>query len=242
MEKVTKKEKREIRKQEWEEKVNKEKKNNMLKKIGIWAGAIIVFSLVVWGLIAATDKPISETTTLNNLPSPKETDITIGSSSAKVILTEFADFQCPACADNYPAVKQVLATYGEKILFVYRNFPLPQHQNAKPAAYTGYAAFRQGKFYEMEDLLYENQKVWENETNPQAIFKSYAEKIGLDMRKYDQDVASKEVKQIIEDQTNEAQSLGINSTPTFFVNNEKVDISKGYDSFKEAIENALSKK
>ncbi|MFH1187124.1 MAG: thioredoxin domain-containing protein [Candidatus Levyibacteriota bacterium] len=241
MEKLTKKEKKEIRKQEWEEKLKKEQREKLFKKVGIWAGVVIVFSLVIWGLIVATNKPISENSTIVDLPSPRENDITIGSSSAKVVLTEYTDFQCPACAENYLTVKQVLADYGDKVLFVYRNFPLPQHQNAKSAAYTAYSAFKQGKFSEMEDLLYGNQTSWENEVNPEAIFRQYAEQIGLDINKYDQDVTSNETRQIIEDQRNESLSLGISSTPTFFVNKEKLQNIQGYDSFKEAIENALSK-
>jgi len=241
MDKLTKKEKREQKKLEWEDKLQKEKRNNMLKKIGIWTGAVIIFSLIIWGLILATNKPISQTS-VNNLPSPRKTDITLGNNNAKIILTEYADFQCPACAANYPIVKQILNEYKDKILFIYRNFPLPQHQNAEPAAYAAYAAYKQGKFLDMEDLLYENQSSWSEEQNAQNIFRQYAEQIGLDMTKYDQDVSSSETKKFIENQKLEAQTLGINSTPTFFVNKEQLQNTQGANSFKKAIENALSEK
>lgn len=240
MDKLTKKEKREQRKKEWEEKLQKEKRNNMLKKVGIWAGAVTIFSLIIWGLILATNKPISQTSS-NNLPSLRESDITIGKPSAKVVLTEYADFQCPACANQHPIVKQVLSEYKDKILYIYRNFPLPQHQNAESAAYAAYAAHKQGKFAEMEDLLYENQSLWSEEQNAQDVFRQYAEKIGLDMTKYDQDVSSSETKEFIENQKLEAQTLGINSTPTFFINKEQLQNIQGFDSFKQAIEDALSK-
>jgi len=240
MDKLTKKEKREQRKQEWEEKLQKEKRNALFKKVGIWAGAVIVFSLVIWGLILATNKPVSQTP-LNSLPSPRKTDITLGNNNAKVVLTEYADFQCPACATHYPIIKQVLNEYKDKVLFIYRNFPLPQHQNAEPAAYAAYAAYKQNKFAEMEDLLYENQTSWSEAQNAQDIFRQYAEQINLDMNKYEQDFSSEETKSFIENQKLEAQTLGINSTPTFFVNKEQLQNTQGFDSFKKAIENALSK-
>lgn len=240
MDKLTKKEKREQKRKEWEEKISKEKKIAFLKKVGIWTGAVIIFSLVIWGLILATDKPISQISN-SNLPLLRENDIALGKTSAKVVITEYADFQCPACATQYPIVKQVLSEYKDKVLFIYRNFPLPQHQNAKPAAYAAYAAYKQGKFAEMEDLLYENQSFWSEKQNAQDIFRQYAGQIGLDINQYDQDFSSEKTKQFVENQKNEAQSLGINSTPTFFINKEQLQNIQGFDSFKKAIENELSK-
>jgi len=242
MDKLTKKEKKELRHQEWEEKLKTEQRNRLYKKIGIWTSAIVIFGLAVWGLIAVTNSPASQTQTTANLPAPDAKDITIGTSSAKVVLTEYADFQCPACGAYYPIVKQAVTTYKDQILYVYRNFPLSQHQNAKPAAYAAYAAYKQGKFAEMEDLLYTTQKDWSTSDSPESVFKGYAKQIGLDMTKYDKDVNADTTKKLVENQANEAINLKVNSTPTFYVNKTKLQTPPNYDEFKAAIDNALSKK
>ena len=242
MDKPTKDERKKLRHQQWEEKLKREQKNCLFKKIGIWTTAVAIFSLTVWGLILATDNPVSQAQTITNLPQPEAKDIIIGSSSAKVVLTEYADFQCPACGVYHPIIKQIIQNYGNKIRYIYRNYPLTQHQNAKPAAYAAYASYKQSKFTEMEDLLYATQKDWSTSDNPDGIFRQYAEKIGLDMTKYDTDTTSDETKKFIEDQLNATQALGIISTPTFFVNKEQVQGPQNYEEFKKVIENALNKK
>ncbi|PIZ99149.1 MAG: hypothetical protein COX78_02170 [Candidatus Levybacteria bacterium CG_4_10_14_0_2_um_filter_35_8] len=242
MDKLTKKEKKELRHQEWEEKLKNEQRNRLYKKIGIWTTAVAIFGLAVWGLIAATNSPASQTQTTTNLPAPDAKDIVIGTSSAKVVLTEYADFQCPACGTYYPIVKQILQSYGDKIKYVYRNYPLAQHQNAKLAAYAAYAAYKQGKFSEMEDLLYTNQKDWSISNTSEDIFRQYAEQINLDITKYNKDTASEETKKFIDNQLNAAQTLGINSTPTFFVNKDQIQTPPNFNVFKKVIEDALSKK
>ena len=91
-----------------------------------------------------------------------DSDWVKGNRSAPVVLVEYSDFQCPACAASAPLVKQLTEEFGNKIAFVYRHFPLPQHKNAYPAAQAAEAAGKQGKFWEMADLIFANQTKWEN--------------------------------------------------------------------------------
>jgi protein-disulfide isomerase len=242
MDKLTKKEKKELRHLEHEEKINKELKRVLYKKIGIWTTAIVVFCLAIWGLILITNNPLPPEQKVATLPSVNAKDIVIGTSSAKVTLTEYADFQCPACGAYHEVIKQVLEKYGNDIQYVYRNYPLSMHQNAKAAAYTAYAAYKQGEFREMEDLLYANQKDWSSLENPGDIFNQYAEQIGLDMTKFNEDIASEETKKFITDQENAAITLGINSTPTFFVNKDQIQAPPSFEEFNKIIEDAINKK
>jgi protein-disulfide isomerase len=164
-----------------------------------------------------------------------------GSDSAKVTIVEFGDFQCPACGAAHPHVKKLLADEKENVLFVFRNFPLQQHQYAKLAAEAAMAAGAQGKFFEMEDKLFTNQEIWMTSKDPMVNFKEYAEELALDVTKFEEEVTSEKYKDLIERDTNDGIALGVNSTPTFFINGEKFTEPATYDSFKKKIEE-LSKK
>lgn len=242
-EKLTKKEKKELKKMETAQKLQKEQRGKMFKKIGVWLGIISVTILAVWGLVVlVSSSPSNSNPQSVEIPKVNKNDITIGNPKAKVTLVEYADFECPACAAFYPIVKQVLTTYDDKILYVYRNFPLPQHQFAKPAAYAAYAAYKQGKFLEMKDELYVNQDDWSKASDPTKLFKEYAQKIGLNMDRFNSDFNSGETKKFIDSQENQAITIGINSTPTFFINEKQVQNLSGFDEFKKLIDNALKTK
>ncbi|MBU2632369.1 DsbA family protein, partial [Patescibacteria group bacterium] len=151
-----------------------------------------------------------------------------------------ADFQCPACATNNPLIEQAVEEYKDKLLFVYRNFPLPQHNWAELAARIGVAAYNQGKFMEMSSELYQNQSEWESSSNAEKLFLKYAESLRLDMDKFKKDLASSETKNLIEAQKQEASQAGINSTPTIFLNKVKIQ-PRSYNDLKQLIENELKK-
>ena len=109
-------------------------------------------------------------------------------------IVEFADFQCPACRSYYPLLLEVFEAYRDRISFVYRHFPLKQiHFNAEPAAWASEAASRQGKFWEMHNLLFEKQNEWSTPTDLKKTFGDYAELLGLDKQKFLTDLDSKEV-------------------------------------------------
>lgn len=147
-----------------------------------------------------------------------------GKLDSPVQLTEFVDFQCEACYAYYPIVKQVKEQYKDKVKFQVRNFPITSgHQFAYQAARSAEAAARQGKFWEMHDMLFEGQKTWEQSQNPESIFDKYAETIGLDMNKYRADRDSADVAAVINKDLADIKTLGGNGTPTFVLNGKKIE-------------------
>lgn len=148
---------------------------------------------------------------------------TVGSSSAKVTIVEFADFQCPACASFQPDMKKILSEYNGKIQFVYRHFPLPMHKNAIPSAEAAQAAAAENKFWEMYDKLYESQSEWSEVDDPTALFVSYAKVLGLDEAKFKKALADDTHVPMIQKDLADGNTAGVNSTPTIFVNGKKIE-------------------
>src|SRR3990167_2325581 len=142
-----------------------------------------------------------------------------GNANATVKIVEFADFQCPACGVAHPIVKSIIEKNQDKIYFVYRHYPLSSHRNAKLAAQASEAAQVQGKFWQMYDMIFENQKEWSDSSNAKEIFESYAQKLGLDVNKFKEDFDK--TKSVIEQDYADGNQVGVDSTPTFFINGEK---------------------
>lgn len=161
----------------------------------------------------------------------------ITAESAKLTLVEFVDFQCPGCGNMHPVVKQILKDNKGKITFVYRNYPLSQHKNAQIAAEAAEAAGSQRKYWEMVDLLFENQAEWSESNTPLDIFADYAKRLTLDVEKFKQEVSDQSHIDKINQDKDDGNNLGVNSTPTFFINNEKFE---GTD-LRTAIKTALKK-
>jgi len=162
-----------------------------------------------------------------------------GNADAAVTLTEYSDFQCPACGQFYPVVKALLEQYGDQIAFEYKHFPLITiHPHAMPAAKAAEAAGVQGKFFEMHDKLFENQDAWSKSATPQAFFVQYAEELGLDVDLFKQHMRSSMIEDTIKEQFNEAQDLGLTGTPSFFLNGERLEFET-FEEFMGAIETAL---
>src|SRR5215204_1930438 len=110
---------------------------------------------------------------------------TLGPASAPVRLEEFGDFECPPCGLLHPILEQMRSEFGERVQITFREFPLvPTHQHAMAAASAAEAAALQGKFWEMHDLLYENQKAWHELFDVRPVFEGYAKQIGLDVERY----------------------------------------------------------
>ena len=166
-----------------------------------------------------------------------------GDPNAKVNLVEFGDFQCPACAAAAPIIKEILNTYKDNpnFNFVSRNFPLTSiHQNALISAQAAEAAGGQGKYWEMYDLLYENQNEWAKSTDPLAIFAKYATGLKIDVERFKNEVQSGAYQNIINQDLADARSLGINSTPTFFLNGVKMLGVQNIEDLKARINQALA--
>lgn len=164
-----------------------------------------------------------------------------GSPTAKVNLVEFGDFQCPACAAAHPVVKQIKETYKDNpnFNFVFRNFPLSGHPYADDAAEAAEAAGAQGKFWEMHDMLYEKQDQW---AVAQAVeyFTQYATELGLNADQLKQEVRDKKYADIINTDYADGSTLQVNSTPTFFLNGERLVGVPNFEDLKQRIDQKLA--
>jgi protein-disulfide isomerase len=147
----------------------------------------------------------------------------IGPAQAQVTLEEFGDFQCPPCGAVHPILKTMEHEFGPKLRIIFREFPLvPTHEHALAAARSAEAAGMQGRFWEMHDLLYENQKSWSNAFDVRPIFEGYATKIGLNLDKFKRDLTSETLAQRILQDGKRGRSLGVVGTPTVFMNGKEV--------------------
>jgi len=164
-----------------------------------------------------------------------------GQEGAKVLVYEYADFQCPACGFMQQLMKEAHTSYGDRVKFVYRHFPLISiHPNALPAAKASEAAARQGKFWEMHDKLFENQFAWSNEPESKKLFVTYAEELSLDTEQFLADFDSKEVETRIREDLKIAQKLGLNSTPTLIVNGQVIgENPRSFDQLKAILDASL---
>jgi len=213
----------------------------MKNKIILWAIITVVIIGSIFGIVKLASK--SQTTGSDNLAisisAINDSENIKGDKEALATLIEYSDFQCPACGSYYPIVKKVTEDLSAKVRFAYRHFPLPQHKNAKLAATVAEAAGKQGKFWEMHDLIFQNQSDWSEEKNAAVLFAKYAQDIGLDLARFQTDIASDDIKAKIENDYKSGVKAGVNSTPSFFLNGKKMDNPRNYDEFKNAIEQTL---
>ena len=164
-----------------------------------------------------------------------------GTKDAKVNVVEFGDYQCPACAYASPIVQQLVDAYKDNpnVNFVFRNFPLPQHSNAMISAEAAEAARAQGKFLEMSEMLYGRQSEWSGSSKALEIFTGYARELGLDINSFTDSVNQEKFKDTITKDRSDGQALGVNSTPSFFINGEKVAGIPSFEEFKKIIDEKL---
>jgi len=145
-----------------------------------------------------------------------------GNPNAPVTLEEFGDFQCPPCGSAAVFIDQLVKEYHPNLKLVFRNLPLPVHNHAREAALAAEAAGLQGRYWEMHDVLYREQAVWSKADNALELFDSYAGMLGLNLNRFKKDMASDKARQRIESDQERADSLGVRSTPTVFINNQEV--------------------
>ena len=160
-----------------------------------------------------------------------------GSKNAKISLVEFSDFQCPFCSRVTPTLKQIEKEYGDRVEIVFKHLPLRIHPKAPAAHAAAEAAHRQGKFWEMHDLIFANQR----EMAPEK-YEEYAIQIGLDVDRFKKDVISPAIKKRVDSDASEAASLGITGTPAFLVNGRYLSGAQPFESFKRLIDQELAGK
>jgi protein-disulfide isomerase len=159
-----------------------------------------------------------------------------GNEKAKLAVVEFSDFQCPFCRRVGPTLEQIQREYGDDVRIVFKHLPLPMHSNAPAAHAAAEAAHLQGKFWQMHDLIFSDQQGMSPDR-----YKEYARQLGLDMARFERDVASDEVKQRIAADSAEAARLGVSGTPAFYVNGRFVNGAQPFEVFKQLIDQELGR-
>ena len=200
---------------------------------------LLVCVLGLVGVYAATAK--KDPAPASSSGNSKLSNHVYGENAKKVTLVEYGDFQCPACGAFFPLIQELKQKYGKDIQFQFRHYPLSQiHQNARSSSRAAEAASRQGKFWEMHDLLYEQQQTWQSSTSAPAIFETFAGQIGLNLAKYKTDFASTSVNETINADYAEGTRLGVTSTPTFFLQGKKItDNPRTIEDFSKLIDQAI---
>jgi len=159
-----------------------------------------------------------------------------GRADAAVTLVEYGDYECPYCGAAYPIVKELQARMGDRLRFVFRNFPIStSHPHAEQAAEAAEAAAAQSRFWEMHDLLYENQRRLRDQD-----LHAYAEQLGIDVERFDKDLAEHvHAPRVREDFMSGVRS-GVNGTPSFYVNGARHDDSYDFETLLAALERAAT--
>ena len=157
-----------------------------------------------------------------------------GPASAEVTLVEFSDFQCPFCARVTPTLAKIEETYGDQVRIVFKHLPLSMHTKAPAAHAASVAAGKQGRFWEMHDKIFANQRQMSEEN-----YVAWAGELGLDVDQFQKDLKSPEVKARVDADAREAAALGVTGTPAFFLNGRYHSGAKPFDEFKRLIDQAL---
>lgn len=206
---------------------------------------VIITVVIVGGLIAlfARGSSTSTTSSVDQATLVKGESHRIGASNGAVTLVEFGDFQCPACGQAHPLIKQLIANHATDLTFIFRNFPITSiHKNASLTSLAAEAADKQGKYWEMNDKLYENQSSWSESDTAGDIFAAYAKDLGLQVDQFKLDIQSKEVADRVAADVADATTLGVKATPTFYFNGVKYVGGLKLDDLEKAYQSALSSK
>jgi protein-disulfide isomerase len=199
-------------------------------------------SKVLLGILGVTVAIIAVAAVVMTKPAPtlSKNDLILPSShgrgnpQARTYLVEFSDFQCPACLAAKPTIDAVLKKHATDVFFVYRHFPLDQHPFSHKAANAAEAAANQGKFWEMYDALFANQEKFSDNEFPEL-----AKQLNLDLKKFGEDTASPKTADIVAKDQQAGTTLGVNSTPSFFLNGRKLELTT-FDDLTRAVDDAVT--
>jgi protein-disulfide isomerase len=213
---------------------------------------LIVAAIAIGGIAALTYASTRSSAQVNaspvdtTLPSVKSEGYVMGSPTAPVEVTEFGDFECPACGRfaviTEPDVRKNFIDAG-KIRWRFIDYPLSMHRNTWQASRAAACADEQGKFWPFHDLLYQNQDRWNTEatSNPDKVMKGYGRQLGLNTQQFDQCVDSKKYQAKIQAHLALAEKRKVGSTPTFVIGDQQVASALPYDQFKGFVDSALAK-
>lgn len=205
--------------------------------------SIIAVLAFLTGAYYLTSQP-TETKVYTQLNTLKKDDHIRWAKKGKAILVEYSDLQCPACRSMHELIKNQIeknpsnAALTNKVTFVYRHFPLTQHAYGLNASLAAEAASKQGKFFEMIDLIFSRQDKWETNKNVNAVFEQYAKELKLNVEQFKTDRDSQEIKQRVERDQNEGVQVNVQATPTFFLNGKAMEYAT-FDDFLKQLENSI---
>lgn len=208
-----------------QERSERKSRQRAVKRTFLLIIGLVAVAAVVFGLVYSSKQRTGTPQGVNNDVVSVQADDHVLGQVGGVTLIEYSDFQCPACAAFEPIVNEAVAEYGDDGLqFVYRHYPLPQHQNARLAAAASEAAGAQGKFWDMHQLLFANQTDWsrQNPTLALETFLGYATNLGLDQERFQTDLESEATAERVERDYLSGTRAGISGTPTFFLNGQEV--------------------
>lgn len=192
--------------------------------------------IILFNNIKQKDQPASTANTSNH---------SRGNQESKVELVAYKDFECPPCAQFHPIEEQLYEAYKDKVKFTFKHFPIDTiHPNTRAAHRAAEAAGLQGKFFEMQNLIYQNQDQWYTQatTNPQPIFESYAQQLGLDLAKFKADVALDSTNKTINADVASGKQIGVNGTPSYFINGSQLNTGEinSLEKFSKKLDEAIA--
>ncbi len=208
------------------------------KQIFTWSVVILAIIGLFIGLAFLGGGANNTTNGAKTLGSPvnNAVDHIKGPNTAKVTLVEYSDFECPACAQYEPILRELTRSFPDDLRIVYRHFPLSQiHPNAISSAIASEAAAKQGKFWEMHDLLFDRQSQWVDVASTDSLFTDYAVEIGLDKNKFIADLTANDTLDRVMLDKMSAENAGLGGTPTFFLNGSQAQL-RTLEEFKTAIQ------
>ncbi|MBI4281558.1 DsbA family protein [Candidatus Uhrbacteria bacterium] len=182
-----------------------------------------------------TEARVAPSPASTNVPIATNDDPSIGPANARVTVVEFSDFECPFCRQAFPIVRELMASYGDRVRFIYRDFPITQvHDNAEKAAEAGECAHTQGKFWPLHDKIFQNAP-----RMSVPDLKQYAREVGLNTTQFDTCLDSGTFANEVAQDYADGIALGVRGTPTWFFNGRKVEGVIPRDTFISILEQFL---
>lgn len=216
-----------------------ERKQKTVKIFFTVLGVALFFGLAGGAIIYLARQDSSIQNLEPSISEVRNDEYVLGNPSAPVTLIEYGDFQCPACRAFAPLIEQLHQDFPDQLQIVFRHFPLAQHRNGYPSSYAAEAAGQQGKFWEMANQLYSDQNNWASLTDPWPMYESYAKGLGLNVEQFLRDYNDTTLRNKVKAHQQSGESIGVNSTPTFYLNGQKVVNPPSYEKFKELVSQAI---
>lgn len=213
--------------------------NNEVKGIAITIG-IVVLGLVALIIFSPKPEDVEKVSNIDEYLYSEDAYMT-GDSDAIVKIVKFADYQCPACATIDPFLKELIKDYSsDQVSLIFRHFPLSIHRNAVSAAEAAEAAGVQGKYWEMNDILYSRQSEWNTETRPLDKYKEYASELNLDVDRFTSDIENDLFKEKINSDLSDGLTINVKWTPSIYLDGELLTDLPSFEEFKSRIDDKLN--